>query len=128
MRDGKKVILLVEDEQSLLESYGEILEGVGFEVLKAQDGYEGMKLIEDNKEVLDMILLDLMMPGIDGLEVLKSIKDDTEKYGEVPVVILTAMVSDKVIEECYEYWAVSYLIKSELNTEEFINEVERLLE
>ncbi|MBD3329297.1 response regulator [Candidatus Dojkabacteria bacterium] len=127
MAEEKKTILIMEDEEALLESYAEILEAQGWKVLKAPDGYKGMQALIDNKPKVDLVLLDLMMPGIDGLEVLRNIKDNPDKYGEMPVIVLTAMVSDKVIKEAYEIGAKSYLIKSELNSEDIVNEIKRVM-
>jgi len=127
MEEKKVTILLIEDEVALLDSYSEILEAEGWKVLKAKDGYKGMQLLLENKDRVTLVLLDLMMPGIDGLEVLRNFRENPEKYGKAPVVILTAMVSDKVIKEAYEIGAKSYLLKSELNSEDLINEVKRML-
>jgi len=127
MEEGKKLILIVEDEKALLDSYAEVFEANGYATLKAIDGYEGMKLLIKHVGKIDLVLLDLMMPGLDGLEVLRTMKGDVEKYGDMPVVVLTAMVSDKVIKEAYDSGAYSYLIKSELNSSDLLNEVKRVL-
>lgn len=124
---SKKTILIMEDEEALLESYAEILSAEGWQVLTAADGYKGMQALIDNKPKVDLILLDLMMPGIDGLEVLRNVKDNPDKYGDIPVIVLTAMVSDKVIKQAYEIGAKSYLIKSELNSEDIVSEIKRVL-
>jgi CheY-like chemotaxis protein len=68
-----------------------------------------------------------MMPGMDGLEVLRTIKSDKEAYGDAPIVILTNMTSDKVIKEAFDLGAVSYLIKSELEYTDLISEVKKIL-
>lgn len=123
-----KTILIVEDEEALLDSYSEILQSDDAEVLKASDGYKGLKSLEDNKGKISLVVLDLMMPGMDGLEVLRTVKDQSEKYGKMPVIVLTNMVSEKVIKECYDLGAKSYLIKTELSAQDLVNEVKRVLQ
>ncbi|HEQ65366.1 MAG TPA: response regulator [bacterium] len=127
MENKRKVVLIIEDETPLLDSYSEILSSAGFDTLGASDGYKGMKVLSENKDSVDLVLLDLMMPGIDGLEVLRNFASKLGVYGEKPVIVLTAMVSDQVIKEAYELGAKSYLIKSELNSDELVNEIKRVL-
>ncbi|HVX92593.1 MAG TPA: response regulator [Candidatus Dojkabacteria bacterium] len=123
----KKTILIIEDEQSLLDSYSEVLTNEGYNVVKATDGYKGIDILKKNHASINLILLDLMMPGIDGLEVLRTIKSDKTMYGDVPVIILTNMTSDKVIKETFDMGAVSYLVKSELDYKDLISEVNKLM-
>lgn len=120
-------ILIIEDEEPLLESYSEILEASDFKCFTADDGYKGLDILEAESGKLDIVLLDLMMPGIDGLEVLRTIVDDRDKYGQMPIIVLTNMTSDKVIKEAFEIGAKSYLIKTELDYEDLVKEVERVL-
>lgn len=127
MEDNKKTILIVEDERPLLESYAEILDAAGYAPLKAEDGYKGLEMLAENKDSVDLLLLDLMMPGMDGLEVLRSIKSEPEKYGQPPVIVLTNMTSERVIKEAFIIGADSYLIKTELETEDLTSEVEKVL-
>lgn len=80
-------ILTIDDEEHILELLKYTLEKNGFNILQALSGEEGLKILE-NKEV-DMILLDLMLPGIDGLEVLRKIRA-TKQFIDIPVIMLTA--------------------------------------
>jgi DNA-binding response OmpR family regulator len=128
MPEEKEIkILLVEDEVPLLETYAEILDSQGYSVLKADNGYKGLELLEENKDDIAVMVLDLMMPGIDGLEVLRKIKASADKYGEPSVVVLTNMTSERVIKEAFMIGGNSYLIKSELEAEDLVNEVEKFL-
>lgn len=124
---AKRVILVVEDERPLLESYTEILESAGYEAIGAEDGYKGLDTLAANKDRVNLLLLDLMMPGMDGLEVLRSIKNEPDKYGKPPVIVLTNMTSERVIKEAFIIGADSYLIKTELDTEDLVSEVEKVL-
>jgi CheY-like chemotaxis protein len=124
MSDQAKLkVLIIEDEVPLLETYAEILEAQGYVALKADNGYKGLELLEENGGKVSVIVLDLMMPGIDGLEVLRKIKAKPDKYGEPPVIVLTNMTSERVIKEAFMIGANSYLIKSELEAEDLTNEV-----
>ena len=67
-------VLIVDDEPSILQSLGGLLSDEGFEILTALNGYEALKIID--KEAPDLVLLDIWMPGIDGIETLKEIKKD----------------------------------------------------
>jgi two-component system nitrogen regulation response regulator NtrX len=77
-------VLIVDDEPSILQTLGGILSDEGFEVMTASNGYEGLKIIE--AESPDLVLLDIWMPGIDGIETLKEIR---KSYPYVQVVIIT---------------------------------------
>ncbi len=128
----EKRVLIIEDEINLLESYAEIIESEieGVKAEKANDGYKGLDLLRENKEKkFDLILLDLMMPGIDGLEVLRVLKEQPEMYGEDHnIIVLTAIVSEKVIQECYELGAKGYLVKAEIEMSDIAQEVKKALE
>lgn len=122
-----KTILIVEDEKSLLESYKELVESAGYTCLSASDGYQGLDKLSSQVGTIDLLILDLMMPGVDGLEVLKAIKTNPEKYGTMSVVILTNMTSDTVIKEAFDLGASSYLVKIDLDYEGLIKEIQKYL-
>lgn len=84
---SKKTILTIDDEIHILELIKYNLENAGYNVLQAESGEEGLDILE-NKEV-DAVLLDLMLPGIDGLEVLRRIRTNPTKR-KTPVIMLTA--------------------------------------
>lgn len=123
----KKKILIVEDEDMLLDSYAEILESENFDVYKASDGYKGLELLETHKDTIDLVVLDLMMPGLDGLEVLRIKAENKEKHGEAPVLVLTNMTSEKAIKEAFDIGAVSYLIKTEMDADSLVKEVKKII-
>ena len=84
-----KTILAVDDEPHILELLQYNLQGAGYEVVKAESGEEAMSFIENNAYDFEVVLLDWMLPGIDGIEVLKRIRS-SERYQHVPVIMLTA--------------------------------------
>lgn len=127
MADQIKKILIVEDEAALLDSYAELVEAANFVALKALDGYQGLDLLANNLGQIDLVLLDLMMPGVDGLEVIKTVKANEEKYGDMPIVILTNMTSESVVKEAFNIGASSYLVKTDLDYEGLMKELDKFL-
>ncbi|MGI6484512.1 MAG: response regulator [Candidatus Dojkabacteria bacterium] len=122
-----KTVLIVEDEKDLLESYKELVESAGLNVLIASDGYQALDILAKNLGNVDIILLDLMMAGVDGLEVLRAIKTNTGKYGDAPVIILTNMTSESVIRESFTLGASSYLVKTDLDYEGLVKELNKYI-
>lgn len=80
----KKNILIIEDDLSIAELQKDYLEVAGFEVNVYNNGLEGLKAFQDNK--VDLLILDIMLPGMDGLEILRNLKDDKD----VPVLLVSA--------------------------------------
>ncbi len=88
---GSGRILVVDDEPHIRRVLGTVLEGRGYEVTTASDGLQGLD--EVRGEAIDLVILDLMMPGANGLEVLSKIRTDPRR-SETPVIILTAKGQD----------------------------------
>ena len=86
--NGKRLILVVDDEMINRELLGMMLEE-DYDVIYAADGLEALRQIRERKEILSLVLLDLMMPGVDGKEVLRRMKSDPE-IQRIPVIVLTA--------------------------------------
>ena len=108
MQDYKNIILAIEDEKhirSILE-YNLLLEG--FDVYLAEDGYKGLKLAKDLKP--DLILLDWMMPEMDGLEVLSELKH-CKQTKDIPVLMLTARASEKDTKSAKDLGIDGYIVK-----------------
>jgi len=122
-----RTILIVEDDKQLLDSYKELVETAGYVCLTANDGYHGLDIMSQQVGVVGLVLLDLMMPGVDGLEVLRAIKTNPEKYGNVPVIVLTNMTSDAVIKEAFDLGASSYLVKTDIDYEGLMKELSKYL-
>lgn len=125
--DNKKTVLIVEDNEALVNSYAESIESAGYEAITALDGYKGLDIMAKKAGEIDLILLDLMMPGVDGLEVLRTVKGNEDKYGDAPIVVLTNMTSENVIKEAFGLGAISYLVKTDLDYEGLIKEVNKFL-
>lgn len=104
--DDKIRVLVVDDEEVVCLSYQRLLSGNSFSVMAALDGDAALKIMEERS--FDVVLLDLRMPGTDGLTVLKTIK---ERWPESEVVIITGYPSLETVKEAVRYGAYDYLAK-----------------
>jgi len=91
------------------------------------DGYQGLDQLAKNIGGIDLVLLDLMMPGVDGLEVLRAVKANPDKYGKMPIVVLTNMTSEAVIKESFDLGSSSYLVKTDLDYQGLVKELSKYL-
>ena len=119
-----KKILVVEDEMKLQKLIKAGLEETGFEVVSAFDGEECVKKIEEN--VLDLIVLDLILPKKDGFEVLEYLKSKKE-LSNIPVIVLTNLEEKYNIERALAYNVRAYLVKTNYSPEEIVKKVRELL-
>ena len=110
MTDDKKTILIVEDEPALLKVYADGLTEEGFRVLQARDGEEG--LAAALREGPNLILLDIVMPKMDGLTMLKKLRAENEWGKYVPVIILTNLDSNAEATNAFASLAYDFLVKS----------------
>jgi two-component system response regulator ResD len=117
-------VLIIEDEHDLRSLYAEILTNAGYNVDQAPDGEVGMDKIKNTP--WNLMLLDIMLPGKDGLRMLKEMKENpANKKG--PVVIITNLNSEHIIQEAFNLGADGYLIKSEITPDKIIDEVKEFL-
>ena len=120
----KKKILVVEDEEILLAALQEELNQGGYETLGAGDGEEGLKKVKEFKP--DLILLDLVMPKMDGMTTLKHLKDDTASR-DIPVVILTNLSDYERISEALSLGAKAYLVKANYSLNDLMDKVKSVI-
>ncbi|RMD58846.1 response regulator [Candidatus Parcubacteria bacterium] len=120
----KAKILLAEDDRFISLAYKDGLSRAGFEVVHAQDGEEAILKIK--KEKPDLILLDLIMPDVNGFEVLKEIKQDKE-LSKIPVIILSNLGQDADIEKGKKLGAADYLIKANVSISEVVEKIKQFL-
>lgn len=114
MSKDSNAVLIMEDEKDLLEKHSKVIESGGYICIKFASGQKGLEYLSKNKDVIDIVVLDLFMKGLDGLEVLRAIKENPSKYGELPVIILTNVASEGIIKEAFQYGASSYLLKNQV--------------
>ena len=124
--EGKKTkILIVEDEEILLTALSEELKQEGFEVAGAKDGVEGVEKAVSEKP--DLVLLDLVMPRLDGIGALKQMKDNPA-IKDIPVVILTNLSDYDKVSDALSLGAMDYLVKANYRLEELVNKIKTVLE
>ncbi len=118
-------ILLVEDDSMVVRMYQRKLEKEGFKVSVAFNGEEGLVAIK--KERPDLVLLDIMMPKMNGIEMLEKVKAD-EATKDIPVVILTNL-SDRPedVEKCKKLGAEDYWVKANISLKEIIERIKKIL-
>jgi len=126
MKDGKKTILIVEDEEDLLEMYTLALMQSGYEVLSADNGVEAMAWLEDRYADIDAILMDIIMPKMDGFETLKKIKAD-ERFKKISCIFFTNLDGEDDKRQAFEMGASDYFIKSQHTPSELVEKLNQIL-
>jgi CheY-like chemotaxis protein len=116
-----KKILVVEDEPDARTMFVDLLSMEGYEVSSAVDGVDA--LAKAAAEKFDLILLDIVMPNKDGLEVLEELKADTTKYGTPIVVMLTNISGDAAVEKAMELGAVGFKLKIGTEPDQLLKDV-----
>jgi DNA-binding response OmpR family regulator len=123
MNDRKKIII-IEDDRDIVKLVKYNLEKLGMEVFEAYNGQEGLDLARGKSA--DLIILDLMLPQIDGYEVLKNLKED-KNITDIPVIILSAKVSAGAVIKGFQMGASDYIPKP-FSIDELASKVKGLLE
>jgi DNA-binding response OmpR family regulator len=124
MKKDKTKILIVEDDNFLIKAYQIKFERSGFNVIIAMDGDEGLKIAKKEKPAV--IVLDLMLPKMNGFEFLKKIKSD-EDMKSIPVVALSNLGQKSDQEKALSLGAAEYFIKTEHTLEEIIEKISKYL-
>ena len=124
---GKK-ILLIDDEEDILTTVSARLESGGFTVISAKDGEEGLDLF--TKEKPDLILLDVMLPGMGGYQMLQKLKEKTKQHGvkriKPPVIILTA--KGEGVKDLFEMEGITDYIVKPFESKDLLNRIKKALE
>lgn len=123
--NNMKKILFVEDDPFLIEIYSTKLKGAGFSVLVAVDGEEALRKTEDEKP--DLILLDIVLPNVDGWEFLRKIGKKEELIKGLKIVVLSNLGQKTDVEKGLELGAIKYLIKAHYTPSEVVEEIEKIL-
>jgi DNA-binding response OmpR family regulator len=124
MAKEKIKVLIVEDEEMLVNMYISKFEKEGFDPIKALNGKQGLELAE--KEKPEIILLDVIMPEMDGFMVLKELKSNS-KTKSIPVIMLTNLGQDEDIKKGNELGAKDYLVKANLTPAQVVEKVKEIL-
>ncbi len=129
-RKRKTRILLVEDDFYILDIYQTKLTQEGFKVLIAEDGEEAVKTVKKElklAEVIDLILLDISMPHMNGLECIKSLKA-VKGAENIPFIVLTNLVKQSLLDEFFALGAIDYLVKADYTPRQIVAKVNAHLE
>jgi len=120
METKARNILLIEDDQFLSSLLKTKLEKLGYVVQAIYDGLSALDYLKDNKP--DLILLDIILPGLSGFEVLKKIKDDA-KTKPIPVIIISNLGQEEDVKIGKEMGAVEYFIKAKISIDDLVKKI-----
>ena len=126
MAEEKKIVLVVEDETPMLSVLTDTLKQSGFATFQGRNGEEGLSLAFTHHP--DVILLDLLMPKMDGMTMMGKLRQD--KWGKhVPVVVLTNVSADTdaTLKAIVAYQPAYYLVKSDVKLEEIVEKIKDVL-
>lgn len=118
-------VLIVEDDVFMARMYLKIFSHENYEVTVASNGEDGLMKARENKP--DVILLDIMMPKMNGFQVLETIKSDS-KLANTPVIMLTNLAGDQDIEEARKIGAADYIVKSNYSPSQILDIVKKVIE
>lgn len=118
-------VLIIEDDPFLLKLYIDILKGSGIEVEDCVDGETGLKKAKDGKP--DLILLDIMLPTMNGLEVLEKLKEG-QSTKDIPVIVITNLASEDDKNRAISLGATRYIIKTEYEPDQVVALVKEILQ
>lgn len=124
MKKSNKKILIVEDDAILISVLADNIAQAGFKIIKAKNGEEG--LAAALREHPDLILLDIVMPKMDGVTMLKKLRKD-KKCLAIPVVLLTNLSYGKEVEEAIKHGVADFLVKANWKLEDVIKKVKQKL-
>jgi len=119
-----KKILFIEDEATLQKTLGDVLRKEDYEVISALDGEIGLRMAMTQKP--NLILLDLILPKLNGFEVLEKLKENPETK-RIPVIVLTNLEKMEDVDRALKIGATTYLIKTQYKLEEVIEKVKKAL-
>lgn len=122
----QKKLLLVEDDSFILDIYDMKLSEAGYDVTLANNGREAVRQLEENQFIPDLILLDIVMPYMDGFDVLKVLKEN-DAWKEIPVIMLTNLSQKDDIERAVKMGANDYLIKSHFTPSEVLTKIQKYI-
>jgi CheY-like chemotaxis protein len=123
---GSKTILFIEDDKPIAEMYARVLEREGYSVEFAYNGNEGLQKAQAKH--YDLILLDIMMPEMSGIEVLKLLRgEDGHGSPNTKIVILTNLAQDKTSQEALKSQADGYIIKADIVPSQLAGIVKKLI-
>lgn len=117
-------ILFIEDETALQKTLSAMMEQAGHSIVNAYDGEKGLELAQQSEP--DLILLDLILPRMDGFSVLDKLKSE-QKTKNIPVIVLTNLESVEDVEKVIELGATTYLVKANYDLDDIVRKIDETL-
>ena len=122
-RPLRNKVLAVDDERHIVRLVQINLKGAGYDVVTALDGYEALEKIEQERP--DLLIMDVIMPYMSGLEVLERLRE-SDRTRDLPVLLLTVLAEDSALIQCEVLLGISYMLKP-FNPADLIASVDRIL-
>ncbi len=119
-----KTILLVEDDPFLTDLYTTRLKAADFEIEVALTGKEGLEKLKERKP--DLLVLDIVLPTIDGWEILQELRKD-ERFNDLKIVVLSNLDQKEDIKRAFDFEVMKYLIKAHYTPTEVVEEIKKIL-
>ncbi len=126
MAESKKTIMIVEDDAFVVDIYRKKLQEENFDIIVASNGMEALEKLQKDNIVPDLILLDIVMPQMNGLDFMRKLRED-EKMAKIPVILLTNMSQKEDVDTGLELGAKDYLIKSHFTPGEVLSKIKSVL-
>ena len=117
-------VLIIEDDPLIVKIYTTRLTADGYEVLSAENGEDGLKLIE--QDGINLIVLDLMMPRVDGFGLLEKIRS-TEKTKNIPVLVYSNLAQEEEVNRAKSLGATEFIVKANISPTEMVNKIKSYL-
>ncbi len=118
-------ILIIDDDPDIQDIYAEVLKEAGYEVTQARDGQEGLEKAQSGG--YDLILLDIMMPKIDGMTLLKKLREHPSEVYNGPIFVLSQLNQGDIISQAMSLGAKGYFVKSDLTPDMILSKISQIL-
>ncbi len=118
--------MIVEDDSFMLQLYGHLFHLEGFEIESASDGKDALDKLKADQNIPDVIMLDIMMPGMSGFEFLEH-KNKDEKLKDVPVIVLSNVFTEAEKQKAKDLGAKEFVVKSEQDPKDLVKKVKAIL-
>ncbi len=125
MSKDAKTILIVEDETAMRQALGDKFKNSGFNVFTAPDGEEGLAVA--TKEKPDLVMLDILMPKMDGITLTKNLREGSSWGKEVPIVMLTNLTDPDSVSDVASYGVFDFLVKTDWRLDDVVALVKKKL-
>ena len=121
-----KTILIIEDDNFLSGLESKKLKEKGYDVLSAANADDAFALIGEHKNNIDLVLLDLMLPGVDGFEILRQIRKD-DAISKMPVIVFSNLYEEKDVKEATRLGISNFMVKSNFTLDELTEKIKGLI-